>query len=442
MKTDGGSGETVSFVFTGLDVTVVGAKRREYGQYQITVNDKQYPAREGSNDPELFQTTLFNFSWPAHIDRTLKMASIGNNKAVDLDFVSWTMRVGDDNDDEEVITSTFEDNHPSFKYDTNWGGDLANTATYSGGSAHVASTIGSTFEFTFEGDAISLFGPVGPSGGAYTVLVDTDGLPTDLTTRKPTSHPKTMLYHKCTLGPGTHKLTLFVRDDGGGQTNSTFAIDYAEVYTAPSIRGSAAGAVGSSSKLSNGDVAGIVAGGFIGLLLLLGLVFLVLAQRARKRGRTFHIGFLEKERSTANQVRPFQYTDASPPISPPGTSSGERLLQNQVSFASISSSPMTSQLSPSAATMVTAATGYDSARPISMVGPNTQEVTVPPRGYEKSRGVLLQAPPQGARTRGTPAADGAAGQTVSPVVEEHQTIDPPPPMYTMDTPAPSSVYSR
>ena len=442
MVTNGGSAETVSFVFTGIAVELVGAKRSNYGQYQITVNDKQYVARDGNNTPDLFQTSLFFLDWPATISRTVKMASIGNNKAVDLDFVSWTFAVGEAT--EEATISTFEENHPAFKYDSNdnWQVDPSNRTTYSGGTARVASSVGSSFEFTFEGDAVSLFGPVGPNGASYTVFTDTDGLPDDLSTRNPAFHPKTMLYHRSGLGPGTHKVRLSVGD--GANENNTFAIDYAEVYTAPSLRGGGGG--GSGSGLSKGAVAGIVAGGIIGLLLLIGLVLLVLARRGRKNGRTFYIGFVDSENDklSSNDARPFQYTDASPPASPPhtGATSGDRLLQNQVSFTSLSSSPMTGQLSPNA-TIVTAATGYDSARPISAIGPNTQEIIVPPRGYEKSR-VQLQPPPQGAaRPRQTPAADGAAGQTVSPVTEEH-AVDAPPPVYTQDnpTPAASSFYSR
>ncbi|KAH6914483.1 hypothetical protein BKA70DRAFT_1369749 [Coprinopsis sp. MPI-PUGE-AT-0042] len=389
-------GELVSFVFTGLKVQLFGAKRPDYGQYEITANDTPYPARNASNETAVFQTSLWSFDWLNITSRTIKMINAGNNKAIDLDFVTWIFPLGDD--DEEVITSTFEDTHPSFKYDSNttWAPTTSNVARYSGGSVHVSSTAGSSFEFTFEGDAISLYGPVGPTGAPYTVTVDTDRLPTDFTTRKPAFH--------------SNAPTV------GATTQAEFAIDYAEVLTTPSLRGSRplSAASGSDSSLSQGAVAGIVAGAFVGLLLLCGLLLLVIARRGRKNGRTFHIGFIEKDKRDEGPIRPFQYTDASPPSSPPGTTSGERLLQNQVSYASLSTSPTTAGLSPYGTQLLTAATMNDSVRPVSVISPTTQEVTVPSRGYEKSRPVQLQAPPQGQRVRQTPAANGAAGQSVTP----------------------------
>ncbi|KAH6897653.1 hypothetical protein BKA70DRAFT_1116230 [Coprinopsis sp. MPI-PUGE-AT-0042] len=428
--------ELVSFVFTGLKVQLFGAKRPDYGQYEITANDTPYPARNASNETAVFQTSLWSFDWLNITSRTIKMINAGNNKAIDLDFVTWIFPLGDD--DEEVITSTFEDTHPSFKYDSNttWAPTTSNVARYSGGSVQCTfqSTAGSSFEFTFEGDAISLYGPVGPTGAPYTVTVDTDRLPTDFTTRKPAFHSNALLFQKSGLGRGTHKLTLSV-GEVGATTQAEFAIDYAEVLTTPSLRGS----------LSQGAVAGIVAGAFVGLLLLCGLLLLVIARRGRKNGRTFHIGFIEKDKRDEGPIRPFQYTDASPPSSPPGTTSGERLLQNQVSYASLSTSPTTAGLSPYGTQLLTAATMNDSARPVSVISPTTQEVTVPSRGYEKSRPVQLQAPPQGQRVRQTPAANGAAGQSVTPVQEEgFQSPDLPPPVYTMDnaTPAVSSFYSH
>ena len=94
-------------------------------------------------------------------------------------------------------------------------------------------------KFTFEGDAIALYGPVGPKGAAYEVAINIgNALPNNYTTNKPFFRPNMMLYQATGLGSGSHEVTVKVLpgNDSSGESN-IFAIDYAQVFTAPSLGG-------------------------------------------------------------------------------------------------------------------------------------------------------------------------------------------------------------
>ncbi|TFK20941.1 hypothetical protein FA15DRAFT_101951 [Coprinopsis marcescibilis] len=455
------SGAAAFFVFRGFDVQIFGARRPNYGSYQTTMNTEVYSVRQANSDPPQFRSNLWDLSWPRSIPRTVKIESQTNGRPIDLDFITWVFPVG--RDDEDLIVKTVQDSDASFKYSptVDWHTDPYEAASFLGGSGHAAYVAGSTFEFTFEGDAVSLFGPVGPQGVPYYAFTDTDGLPEDFTTRKPSYRPNTMLYHRANLGPGRHtvKLTVSPFNLSTGQ-ESYFAIDYAEVYTAPSLVGSNAGA----GQLSTGAVIGITVAVFIAVLLVLLIIgWMVLRRFASRKGRTFYVGFLSRDLD----VDPFRYNTISPQeVSPPVSAAQANRLNNHASFNSLTT-PSSSQWPQSAGLSYAsqAVNPNDSSAPqlSSRASFPGQEVVVPPRGImEKSRApVTLQPPPTGAarpRNGMAPAAHGAAQLSVSPVAEEGTMLSlgsaystdsqtrtaVPPPKYTLN-PSPneaSSTYTR
>lgn len=82
---------------------------------------------------------------------------------------------------------------------------------------------------------MGLYGPVGPNGASvFSVQVD-GGTPTNSTTNKQFYRPQQLLYYAGNLGSGGHTLKIqFGSSNGSGQA---LAIDYAEVYTTPSLGG-------------------------------------------------------------------------------------------------------------------------------------------------------------------------------------------------------------
>ncbi|EAU91142.2 hypothetical protein CC1G_03310 [Coprinopsis cinerea okayama7 len=441
------SGELATFVFTGNRVELFGAKRPNYGQYQVTVNDEVYQGREANSDTDEFQMLLWVGDWEKAKPRTVKYATLGGGRPIDLDFIRFSFPVG--RPDEEVVVHTFQDTDPSFVYepDDHWERNATNVASFSGGTGRAANCAGDSFAFTFEGDAVSLYGPVGPTGARFRVVIESQGLPDELTTNKPFWRTNTLLYHKADLGPGRHTINVTVLPESNEEgVQRSFAIDYAEVYTSGQSVSSTPGSAG----LSAGAAAGIaLAGVLLALGLILGILIWSLVIYARRKGRVLHFGFIDPEKpaEAQNTIQPFQYTTVDS-ASPPPTTSGDPLLRTHTSNNSIAATPMTSQWPPSTQPLDQAVVVNDPAiRPIQSVASLGQEVVIPPHGYQKSRAPQLQPPPQGVRSRLAPAAQGAALQGVSPVTEERtlQTgganssfsfyTQESPPMYSMNDPS-------
>ncbi|KAJ2922501.1 hypothetical protein H1R20_g14610, partial [Candolleomyces eurysporus] len=417
---------SVYFLFNGKKVNFYGGKRARTGFYQIIVDSNAYAPVDGKTvNPELFQTPLSSIPWLSEGQHTVTLKNLNAGSVVDLDYVTWMTTIGKDN--EQLITNIIEDNDPSFTYEPAdaWTTNLNNLGTFSGGSGHASSKPGSTMKFSFEGDAVSLYGPVGANGTRYDVSVDVGtGLPNNYTTRKTLSRSNQMLYHVSKLGPGRHTVTLTVLSEDGASGESTVAIDYAQVYTTPSLSGQGLNVGNSPQALSTGAVVGITLGTVVGFIALVGIVIWgVLCYIKQRHNRSFFYGFVEKskpEKEDELSAHPFQLEYSTVPSgSPPPT---QHTLVTQASHGSLAATPNTGQWPRSG--------GQDSIetsvsqRPLlhQTSNPNVQEIIIPAAGMsEKMRRELaprLQAPPQGTRPRQNPAALGAQNHNMSTVREE------------------------
>jgi len=82
---------------------------------------------------------------------------------------------------------------------------------------------------------VGLYGPVGVNGAAaFSVQVD-GGTPMNSSTNKQFYRPQQLLYYGSNLGSGVHTLKIQFGSSSG--SNQALAIDYAEVYTTPSLGG-------------------------------------------------------------------------------------------------------------------------------------------------------------------------------------------------------------
>ncbi|KIO30720.1 glycoside hydrolase family 5 protein [Tulasnella calospora MUT 4182] len=116
-----------------------------------------------------------------------------------------------------------------------WNTDSCLRAGRAAGMCHVSEGSGSIISYTFEGDAITLWGIVENSNSLYQVSVD--GVqpvlytPSNITTPPPII----VLAHYSNLGPGSHTIRLTSLPKDG---KSRIEVDYAQVYTKSSIAGS------------------------------------------------------------------------------------------------------------------------------------------------------------------------------------------------------------
>lgn len=81
------------------------------------------------------------------------------------------------------------------------------------------------------GDAIALYGPVGPSAASYTVQVDS-GNPMLYAANRVVYRSQQVLFFASNLGTGVHSLRVQTPSASG-----ELAIDYATVYTTRSLGG-------------------------------------------------------------------------------------------------------------------------------------------------------------------------------------------------------------
>ncbi|KDR74995.1 hypothetical protein GALMADRAFT_122490 [Galerina marginata CBS 339.88] len=228
-------GESMSFKFFGTSVWVFGAKRGNHGNYIVQINEDPYLQFNGQSAPDEFNQMLFNST----VDLGTHNLTISNDeesKFLDIDYVAFESNIGQN--DEALIVNTYQDNHPSFAYSppSSWKIPDA-VGMFSGGSGHATTDSSAIATFTFQGGAIALYGPVGPNQASkYSVQVD-DGNKSFFNATKQFYRPQQILFYAGNLGQGTHSLHLQLVSTAS-DTTGELAIDYANVYTAPSLGGS------------------------------------------------------------------------------------------------------------------------------------------------------------------------------------------------------------
>ncbi|KAG6873716.1 hypothetical protein C0995_012180 [Termitomyces sp. Mi166 len=278
-------GATMSFVFEGVNIVLYGTTSPQHGNYTTDI--------DGNVGRASGQAASTKYNVPIYISRPLSPTThtftILNKDTgiLDIDYITWTSAV-DPNKNGTLSRTPLDDIDPSFTY---YGG------TWSTAPLQAESFYDNTGHdnFCLEGDAVSLYGSVGPSNGVYTVQLD-DRLSETFVATEPTYVAQTLLYYGSNLGPGNHTLHLV------NEENSLLEIDYAEVFTLPFFLSNAISVAGnpsptetatlasgingsgqSRSSLSTGAIAGISAGGVIALLLalLVGLYIYLAALKKR-----------------------------------------------------------------------------------------------------------------------------------------------------------------
>jgi len=310
-QTDGG---TATFTYNGTSFSVFGSKRGNHGFYQITVDGNAFSPDDGqAADPGQFQVPLFSSPPLVQGLHTVTLTNQGNT-FVDIDFITWQSSVG--SDDEQLIVNTVQDSDPSFVYtpENFWGTQVPSLGTYSGSSGHGTASPGAFMTYTFQGDGVSLYGPVGPAGSPFSVSLD--GKPVqNYTANKQFYQSQVLLYTATNLGPGQHIVKVAYQPSQPGQI---FAIDYANVYTAPSLQ--PASSTSGSNALPSAVVAGIVISLLFILLILAGLLFFLRRRRSRKNRSSVETPMVQPSLSNRDIVAaPRMYPSVRNPSSEDGS---------------------------------------------------------------------------------------------------------------------------
>ncbi|KAH6901885.1 hypothetical protein BKA70DRAFT_1196588 [Coprinopsis sp. MPI-PUGE-AT-0042] len=289
-------GATVSFSFYGTGVGIYGSTRPRYGGYQVLVDGRPYEVQSGRSDREIWQQPLFTVGDLPKGDHTVVLRNV-EAKLRDLDYFTWEPSIG--NDDEPVTIQTVQDSHPSFTYDPpeKWTTDAPNVQAYSGGTGHATNHITATARLRFKvrtaplRDAIALYGPAGnQAASVYTVRMN-DRQPESFsasTFNFTVLRAQQLMYFGGNLGPGEHELVIQLGAVASAQ--QFLAIDYAEIYTTPSIGGDAPLAVACpNSSMPVGLIAAVAVTGSFALVCLALLIWIfVLVKKGKLRRQGDH----------------------------------------------------------------------------------------------------------------------------------------------------------
>ncbi|PPQ65434.1 hypothetical protein CVT26_000086 [Gymnopilus dilepis] len=257
---------SVSFNFYGSFIGVYGAKRNNHGNYEVTLDGNVSPTLNGNSSPAEFNQTLFSqgLSLGFHNMTVTNKA----NSFLDIDYIAFETSVG--RDDEPLIINSYQDSHPAFTYapSSAWNTSPSNVGTFSGGSGHATSQGSATATLTFQvSDAVALYGSVGPNGTTHYAVQLDNGSPSTFSANKQFYRPNQILFYAGNLGGGQHTLQVQL----GSSSQGEFAIDYANVFTAPSL--------GGSNRLSSGTLAAIGITTTLAILSTLLAAFLFWRQR-------------------------------------------------------------------------------------------------------------------------------------------------------------------
>ncbi|KAF9453635.1 hypothetical protein P691DRAFT_579221 [Macrolepiota fuliginosa MF-IS2] len=272
---------TVSFTFFGNSIKIYGGKRGNHGPFQVQVDDKVYDEQDGfAPDPGVFQWMMFSANASDGLKDDHHNVTVSNRGAaafLDIDFVTWETECG--NPGEGVLVGTVQDTSETIKYSPS-GGDWKTTpdnlGTYSGGTGHVSTQVGSTIEYSFTGCAIALYGPVDPNGAPYSVQFDEESAQnfSILTSRY---IPQSLLYYRGGIKQGTHMIK--VTHKGDAASGKALAIDYINLFTTPSLDATASTGLGPTA------IAAITVGTIAFLVLFLITAFYYV-RRGPKRDQT------------------------------------------------------------------------------------------------------------------------------------------------------------
>ncbi|RDB16554.1 hypothetical protein Hypma_002768 [Hypsizygus marmoreus] len=284
-------GATATFAFNGTSLAIYGAKRADHGNYTVNIDGTIQAASGFAPDPGEYQARLFSTT---ELRPGPHVVTITNSQynLLDIDYITWTSVV-DSSKGGPVAQVFSDDTDHMFKYlpANEWSNKPSNSSGFNGGTGHTTSKSGASFTYTFSGmllhhnptagDAVSLYGTVGPKNGPYTVQMDGWLVKSYLGTRD-TYISQTLLFYASDLGPGSHSLEVTNRNDG-----NLLEIDYALIHRVEAFPGSQTSTPGPTATDFGNDgttgrsglptpvIVGITVGVVVIVALTISLCFLV-----------------------------------------------------------------------------------------------------------------------------------------------------------------------
>jgi len=283
------NGATATITFTGTAFSVYGGRRPNYGTYSVTVDGRPITSSTAqSNDASARQLLATAVGLPYGPHTAVLTSTSG---VIDIDSIDFVGQVGKPGETE--VRQIFDDMDsaivysPASAWNTNTGSPFMN------GTLHFTNATSASATLSFFGEAVAVFGTVSPDHANFSVTIDgksqvlpggSGGLTTSL-------HQQVLLYYGSDLGSGEHTLTF----SGDSQTSAAPFIDLDAITVFSTVGSptstpaafSTSTATGSSSRAGSGSLStpilvGSIFGGVIGLLAIMGIVFLLCMRRRHR----------------------------------------------------------------------------------------------------------------------------------------------------------------
>ncbi|KAG5334827.1 hypothetical protein C0989_002942, partial [Termitomyces sp. Mn162] len=243
-------GATMKLTFEGVGITVYGSKGNDHGDFKVTLDGKNIMRSESAGS-RATQIPIFdkNDLSPGKHSMTI---SNSEGKPFVIDYLTWLSNVSV-NKTGSPLMAMVDDIDPTFNYNPGaWSNMPPNNTLFYNKTGHLASQSGSTVVFTFtgvltilaglenpvlsrvidKGDAVAIYGSVGPANGEYSVQLDNGLVEGPYSARTTTYKTRSLLYYGSYIGPGNHSLVI------ANQADANLEIDYANVYMLLSLNSS------------------------------------------------------------------------------------------------------------------------------------------------------------------------------------------------------------
>lgn len=231
-------GASATFHFNGTGIWFFGARRPDYGPYNISIDGHSVSGNAQSQELS-FQQLLGGRSGLSNGPHTAVFTNTGSGSFIDLDSIVFETETG--SADSAVMTqTTMDDTSPAITYlpsQEDWIFD--NMQGWFNDTLHFTQTAGAQAQFTFVGDAVAIYGTVSPFLADYAVT--TDGVTQCFQSRSQglasNVHMDILLYFASSLTSGPHNLTLTANPRQSGQynTGTLMDIDRIVVFNASNV---------------------------------------------------------------------------------------------------------------------------------------------------------------------------------------------------------------
>ncbi|TRM64489.1 hypothetical protein BD626DRAFT_253430 [Schizophyllum amplum] len=197
----------MSLQFNGTGLEIFGSRGVRHGQYRITLDGTSY-SFDGSYGSRLYNQSLFSELDLPMRPHDLDLESLEEGMVLDVDYMMVTSVAGDD--DSTITCKIVENTDAAFAYEpgNEW---LTNSSgVFSGGSSTYTRNVNGNTTLTFEGEGITLYGPVGQPFSSYRMALD-GKLTGRYNASRQTDNAQSVLYHVSGLDPGKHELKLMYK---------------------------------------------------------------------------------------------------------------------------------------------------------------------------------------------------------------------------------------